>query len=135
MDAESATQSFREAAREFDPTPKLFRELMRYKDEIASLRLKGASFDTIRELLEKDNVKVSWKTVSRFYRKVIANEKRRKRSATPVKDSSPGEAQPKAKTGNESGGLASALENRRSNQLGIWSPRKRGPHITDSKNL
>ena len=67
MDADQPKkQSFREAAQAYDRTSKLFRELMRYKDEIASLRQKGASFHTIRELLQNDNVNVSWKTVSRF---------------------------------------------------------------------
>ncbi len=63
MEAEQPKkQSFREAAQEYDRTPKLFRELIKYKDDIASLRQKGASFDTISELLQKDNVRVSWKT-------------------------------------------------------------------------
>jgi hypothetical protein len=41
MEAEqSQRQSFREAAQAFDRTPKLFRQLMKYKDDIAALRQK-----------------------------------------------------------------------------------------------
>jgi hypothetical protein len=126
MEANQPTrQSFREAAQEYDRTPKLFRELMKYKDEIVALRQKGASFDTISELLQKDNVKASWKTVSRFCRKIIGSEKRRKKSA---------EANPTSISAG-SISLTAALNAQRDKESGSWPARKRGPHITDSKNL
>jgi hypothetical protein len=130
---QSQRQSFREAAQAFDRTPKLFRQLMKYKDDIAALRQKGASFDTISELLQKDDVTVSWKTVSRFCRKVIGMEKRRRKSATGIPTSEPVEK--RSKNGDETASLLSALNEQRSKVAGPWTPRKRGPHITDSKNL
>ena len=134
MEAEqSQRQSFREAAQEFDRTPKLFRQLMRYKDDIAALRQKGASFDTIRELLQKDDVRVSWKTVSRFCRKIIGTEKRRRKSGEAIPASEPVEK--RSKTGDGADSLLSALNEQRSKVVGPWTSRKRGPHITDSKNL
>jgi hypothetical protein len=134
MEAEqSQRQSFREAAQEFDRTPKLFRQLMRYKDDIAALRQKGASFGTISELLQKDDVTVSWKTVSRFCRKVIGTEKRRRKSAEAIPASEPAET--RSKTGDGAVSLLSALNEQRSKVVGPWTSRKRGPHITDSKNL
>jgi hypothetical protein len=134
MEAEQPQkQSFREAAQEFDRTPKLFRALMKYKDDIAVLRQKGASFDTISELLQKDNLRVSWKTVSRFCRKIIGTEKRRKKSAETIRASEPVEK--RSKNGDETASLLSALNEQRSKVVGPWTPRKRGPHITDSKNL
>jgi hypothetical protein len=126
-------QSFREAAQAFDRTPKLFRALMKYKDDIAALRQKGASFDTISELLQKDDVRVSWKTISRFCRKVIGTEKRRRKSAEGIPTSEPVEK--RSKNGDETVSLLSALNAQRSKVVGPWTPRKRGPHITDSKNL
>jgi hypothetical protein len=134
MEAEQPQkQSFREAAQAFDRTPKLFRALMKYKDDIAALRQKGASFDTISELLQKDNVRVSWKTISRFCRKVIGTEKRRRKSAEGIPTSEPVEK--RSKSGDETVSLLSALNDQRSKVVGPWTPRKRGPHITDSKNL
>ncbi len=134
MEAEQPKkQSFREAAQEYDRTPKLFRELIKYKDDIASLRQKGASFDTISELLQKDNVRVSWKTVSRFCRKVFSTEKRRRKSAEAIQAFEPVEN--RSKTGDGAAGLHTALNEQRSIVLGPWTPRKRGPRIADSKNL
>jgi hypothetical protein len=134
MEAEQPQrQSFREAAQEFDRTPKLFRALMKYKDDIAALRQKGASFDTISELLQKDNVMVSWKTVSRFCRKVIGTEKRRRKSGESIPASELVET--RSKTGDGAVSLLSTLKEQRSKVVGPWTPRKRGPHITDSKNL
>lgn len=126
-------QSFREAAQEYDRTPKLFRELMKYKEDIAILRQKGASFDTISELLQKDNLRVSWKTVSRFCRRILSTEKRRRKSAEGIPASEPGENGAKTEGGSVS--LLTALNEQRGKVLGPWTPRKRGPRITDSKNL
>ena len=134
MEANQPTrQSFREAAQEYDRTPKLFRELMKYKDEIVALRQKGASFDTISELLQRDNVKASWKTVSRFCRKIIGSEKRRKKSAEANPTSEPADNRSKISAGSIS--LTAALNAQRDKESGSWPARKRGPHITDSKNL
>jgi hypothetical protein len=134
MEAEQPKkQSFREAAQEYDRTPRLFRELMKYKDDIAALRQKGASFDTISELLQNDDLKVSWKTVSRFCRKVFGTEKRRRKSSEAVPASEPVEN--RSKTGDGAVGLLTSLNEQRSKVLGPWTPRKRGPRLANSKNL
>ena len=131
--AESKKQSFREAAQAYDRTSKLFRELMKYKDDIAALRQKGASFDTIRELLQNDDVRVSWKTVSRFCRKVFGTERRRRRNA-PSAQASDGAANGRQVEAGAASLLA-ALNEQRTKVLRPWTPRKRGPRIADSKNL
>jgi len=126
-------QSFREAAEAFDPASKLFRELMRYKDEILNLRHRGASFDTIRELLLNDNVNVSWKTISRFCRTVIGSDKRHKKRGVPAE--SPVSVASNSAIQNGAGGLSTALQDRRSKLPGPWVPRKRGPRVADPNNL
>ncbi len=126
-------QSFREAAQEFDRTSKLFRELMKYKDDIAALRQKGASFDTISELLQNDDVKVSWKTISRFCGKVLGTDKRRNKGAEAIPAIET--VKNRSKTGNGAVSLLTSLNEQRSKVLGPWTPRKRGPRIADSKNL
>jgi hypothetical protein len=134
MEAEQPNkQSFREAAQKYDNTPKLFQELMKYKDDIAALRQKGASFDTISELLQNDDVKVSWKTVSRFCRKVFGTEKRRRKSGPTMPGSESVENRPKTAEGAVS--LLTSVNEQSSKVLGPWAPRKRGPRIADSKNL
>lgn len=134
MDADQPKkQSFREAAQAYDRTSKLFRELMRYKDEIASLRQKGASFHTIRELLQNDNLKVSWKTVSRFCRKMFGAEKRRKKLGVPTQPTISTKSDPPGENGND--GLFASMQDQRNKSPGPWVPRKRGPRIADSKNL
>jgi len=126
-------QTFREAAQAYDRTSKLFRELMQYKDEIASLRQRGASFDTIRELLQNENVRVSWKTISRFCRKVLGSENRRRKTGIPNRPPVPKTGSPPFEDG--AGGLFATLHDQRNKSPGPWVPRKRGPRIADSKNL
>ena len=126
-------QSFREAAQAYDCTSKLFRELMKYKDDIAALRQKGASFDTIRELLQNDDVQVSWKTVSRFCRKVFSTDRRRRRNA-PIAQTPDGAANGRQVDVGAASELI-ALNEQRTKVFGPWTPRKRGPRIADSKNL
>ncbi|GEM_PF-7081250 len=131
--AQPKKQSFREAAQAYDRTSKLFRELMQYKDDIAALRQKGASFDTIRELLQNDDVQVSWKTVSRFCRKVFGTDRRRRRNA-PIAQAPDGAANGRQVKGGAAS-VFTALNEQRSKVLGPWTPRKRGPRIADSQNL
>src|SRR5207253_2654202 len=90
MDSEShntTKKPFHQAARDYDNTPNLFRRLMPFKDGIAELRQKRASFATIAEFLTDEGVIVSRQTVARFCRKFLASalrSKGRKESAEPI---------------------------------------------------
>ncbi|MGD0059310.1 MAG: hypothetical protein ABSD58_07820 [Verrucomicrobiia bacterium] len=71
-DAELAQNQFATAVRNF--TPKLsakFQKLLPFKDGIAELRRKGASYETITNILRDTNVVVSHDTVTRFCREVL----------------------------------------------------------------
>ena len=84
--AELAQNQFATAVRNF--TPKLsakFQKLLPFKDGIAELRRKGASYETIADILRNTNVTVSHDTVARFCRELLdltpAQRRRRKTSA------------------------------------------------------
>jgi hypothetical protein len=127
-----ANGSFRDAARHYDGTSKLFRQLARYGGEIAELRRKGASYDTISELLKIDGVTVSWKTVARFCHATLDSGRPRRRRVA-AKTAILTDLHPTAgETGN--GKVRAVLKERRE-AIGPWTHRKRGPRIADSKNL
>jgi len=131
-------KSFREAAQEFDGTSKLFRELSSHQDDIAELRRKGASYDTISELLKTDGVIVSWKTVARFCHALLdSNKCRKRRSVLPkrAERSAFNGTEKQTESGNGTSGLQAALQERRDKITGAWTPKKKGPRIADSKNL
>ena len=72
IDAELAQNQFATAVRNF--TPKLsakFQKLLPLKDGIAELRRRGASYETIADILCNTNVVVSHDTVARFCREVL----------------------------------------------------------------
>src|SRR5664279_6357649 len=84
--AELAQNQFATAVRNF--TPKLsakFQKLLPFKDGIAELRRKGASYETIADILRNTNVVVSHDTVTRFCHEALgltpAQRRRRKTSA------------------------------------------------------
>ena len=91
--AELAQKQFATAVRNF--TPKLsarFQKLLPFKDGIAELRRKGASYETITNILRDTNVVVSHDTVTRFCREVLGLKPRscrlRKASAKTVRQRS-----------------------------------------------
>src|SRR5277367_4479682 len=70
--ADARTQRFAEAVRNFAGVPpKRFASLLPHREGIAELRLKGASFGMIREILAMAGIEVAADTVRRFYREVI----------------------------------------------------------------
>ena len=86
--AELAQNQFATAVRNF--TPKLsakFQKLLPFKDGIAELRRKGASYETITDILRNINVAVSHDTVARFCREVldVTPRTRRPRKASVVR--------------------------------------------------
>ena len=135
MDSESnnsAKKPFHQAAREYDNTPKLFRRLLPFKDGIAELRQKRASYATIAELLTDEGIAVSRKTVTRFCRKFLAPESRSKREKDSIR---PLQQAVGTAVALENQTVSAQLEERRAKVIGPWSPRKRGPRIADAKNL
>ena len=138
MDSEShnsAKKPFHQAAREYDNTPKLFRRLLPFKDGIAELRQKGASYATIAELLSDEGITVSRKTLTRFCRKFFASELRDKRDKGPPEAIRPSPRAVEAAIASENQTVSALLDERRAKVIGPWSPRKRGPRIADAKNL
>jgi hypothetical protein len=102
------------------PAPEKYRALNEVKESIIALRERKASYETIRAMLhENAGIEVSHQTVARYCREVLEAGKAKKprRAKTPT-------TEPPA-----------------SNQTQLEAhsftgyPRKRGPHITDSKNL
>ena len=80
---------FATAVRNFTPTaPAKFQMLLPFQEGIAELRRKGASYETIADILRNLNVAVSHDTVTRFCHKVLgfapAQRRRRKRSVSTV---------------------------------------------------
>ncbi len=130
--ADAPTQRFAEAVRNFAGVPpKRFAALLPHREGIAELRLKGASFGMIRELLALAGIEVAADTVRRFYRHEIeeprASSKRgpkRDRSAAPAPLNSPAPAAA-APTAVAAQATPSPAE----------TPRTRGPRIADPRNL
>jgi hypothetical protein len=135
MDAYQPAKSFREAARDYDGASKLFRQLAGYRDEIAELRRKRASYDTISELLKIDGVNVSWKTVARFCHATLDSGRVRRRQESQKRTWPTSETDSAPSVRDASNGKAVALLKERREAVGPWTPRKRGPRIADSKNL
>jgi hypothetical protein len=85
---DDALQRFRNAATQFtrDPSPRASR-LLAVKDDIATLRKKGASFRTIGELLTQNGIAASDTCVMRFCQRELGEKPtrnaKRKSSAAP----------------------------------------------------
>jgi len=138
MDSESnnsAKKPFHQAAREYDNTPKLFRRLLPFKDGIAELRQKRASYARIAELLTDEGIIVSRTTLTRFCRRFLVSESRSKREKGPPQSIRPLQEAVGATVALENHTVSAQLEERRAKVIGPWSPRKRGPRIADAKNL
>lgn len=136
MNGEARNKTFDEAAREFEKTPATIKLLEPYKERIAELRSKGASYRFISDLLKHDNVTVSRMSVARFCYAVLKPKSGRKRNGhhasvegTHVQSS----VQPLVANCAVLHKTAPSNPNRES--IGPWTSRKRGPRIADSKNL
>jgi hypothetical protein len=130
--AEARHQRFAEAVRSFAGVPpKRFVALLPLRDGIAELRLKGASFGLIRELLAMAGIEVATDTVRRFYREVIEEPRtapkfspKRQKQAALQPPSLPSSATLQSPTGEAPVPPTSAEP-----------PRPRGPRIADPRNL
>jgi hydrogenase maturation factor len=116
-----AKARFAEAVKNYTPpAPEKYRALNEVKESIIALRERKASYEIIRVMLhENAGIEVSHQTVARYCRDVLdaAKPKKPRRPKTPPTEP-PAVAQ---------GELAAHQSN--------GYPRKRGPHIADSKNL
>jgi hypothetical protein len=130
--AEARHQRFAEAVRSFAGVPpRRFVALLPLRDGIAELRLKGASFGLIRELLAMAGIEVATDTVRRFYREVIEeprvarrSSRKLERQATPQPARLPGSATLQPLAG-DTPVPPTTTE----------APRTRGPRVADPRNL
>jgi hypothetical protein len=136
--SEETKARFAELARTYEPKfPRKFAQMMPFKTWIEELRTKRASYDTIRELLGTVNVLVSNDTVFRFCRDAIAKKSRRgrKKSTDPRPSAEKNDVSQAAEPSGHSLSITERLAEQRRRLIGPWTPRRRGPRITDPKNL
>jgi hypothetical protein len=125
-------ERFAEAVRSFAGVPpKRFAALLPLREGIAELRLKGASFGMIRELLAMADVEVATDTVRRFYREVIDEP----RSATKRSQKRGAQATPQPMSLRASTELQPSSGQIAASAALTESPRVRGPRVADARNL
>ncbi|MCG3147705.1 MAG: hypothetical protein PCFJNLEI_01146 [Verrucomicrobiae bacterium] len=111
---EVSRNDFATAVRDFTPPlPAKLRMLMPIKEGIAELRCKGASYETIADILRNIHVTVSHDTVARFCQKMlgVSPVPRRKQKRTVAQRPS------------------------RSQRIGSPQPTARGPRVADPNNV
>jgi hypothetical protein len=112
--------------------PRKLALLLPFKNQIAGLLARRASYDDIRILLEDVKIVVSKNTVYRFCRQVIGQKPVRQHNAG-AKEILPLKISPVQPPPPES--IQASLREQRKLIPGPWSRRKPGPRIADSKNL
>jgi transposase-like protein len=114
---------------------------MPYKDGIAGLRAKSASFRTIAQILKQTGVTVSHDTVARFCHAVIEQtqprQKIRPKAASARTDVIRAQTQtPQAGDAGDAPGVSALLQQRRNADATPGASGKlRGPRIADPKNV
>ena len=133
---------FDAAVRNFErKLPARFRTLMPYKDGIAGLRAKNASFRTIAQILKQTGVSVSHDTVARFCHAVVEQtqprQKSRPKSVSAATEEKRTQTQPpQASDAGHKPGVSSLLQERRNTDATTAaSGKSRGPRIADPKNV
>ena len=133
---------FDAAVRSFEKKlPARFRALMPYKEGIAGLRAKSASFRTIAQILKQTGVSVSHDTVARFCHAVIEQtpprQKSRPKAASAVTEERRAQTQkPQASDAGDKPGVSALLQQRRNvDATPGASGKSRGPRIADPKNV
>ena len=108
--------------------PRKFALLMPVKAPIKILLAKKATYEDIRLILAEENIIVSRDTIHRFCRQIIGQKPVRQRKTTTKSSKiTPIPSSPS--------NIKAALQEQRERLPGVWGRRKRGPRITDSKNL
>ena len=133
---------FDAAVRNFEKKlPARFRALMPYKEGIAGLRAKSASFRTIAQILKQTGVSVSHDTVARFCHAVIEQtqprQKSRPKTASTVTEVRRARTQiPQAGDAGDAPDVSTVLQQRRNADATTGaSGKSRGPRIADPKNV
>jgi hypothetical protein len=130
----------KEQLKGYPKLPKQQALLFPLKNEIRELRARNAAYDDIRLILEQENIVVSLNTLYRFCRDVLGEKKdsavkSRSPKAPSVSIRPATTVQPVSQP---ACGVQTALHEQsdRGGRIpGLWSRRKRGPRIADSKNL
>lgn len=133
---------FDAAVRNFErKLPARFRALMPYKDGIAGLRAKNASFRTIAQILKQTGVSVSHDTVARFCHAVIEQTQPRQKSRPKAVSATTEERRtqtqaPQTSDAGDRPGVGAQLQQRRDADASTGaSGKSRGPRIADPKNV
>lgn len=143
LDQLSSKKVFDVAVRTYErKLPGRFQALMPYKDGIADLRAKQASFRTIAQLLKQAGVSVSHDTVARFCHVVIQKTQPRKKArqmpagAPSEAKGTPTQTRPTRDAGNGHG-VSAVLQERRNADAAAVKPgtKSRGPRIADPGNI
>jgi hypothetical protein len=130
----------KEQLKGYPKLPKQQALLFPLKNEIRELRARNAAYDDIRLILEQENIVVSLNTLYRFCRDVLG-EKKDVAAKSHLPKSTPVTVQPATTVQpvpQSTDSIQTALReqmDRRERIPGLWSRRKRGPRIADSKNL
>ena len=118
-----------------------FQALMPYKEGVADLRAKNASFRTIAQLLKQAGVNVSHDTVARFCHAVVEQTQPRQKSRqkpgrTATEEGRPLPQIPQTGDAKHNHSVSAALQERRSaDATTVASGKSRGPRIADPKNV
>ena len=118
-----------------------FQALMPYKDGVADLRAKNASFRTIAQLLKQAGVNVSHDTVARFCHAVVEQTQLRQKSRQKPGRAATEKRRPLPQTpltgdAKHNHNVSATLQERRSaDAITIASGKSRGPRIADPKNV
>ena len=116
--ADSATRQFAAAVRDFTPkASERFQKLMPFKDGIAELRRKHASYVVIADILRNIDVAVSHDTVGRFCQMILGVVPARRRRRKPRLNGGP------------------RKPSNRPHTPGTASPAARGPRVADPDNI
>ena len=133
---------FDAAVRSFEKKlPARFRALMPYKEGIAGLRAKSASFRTIAQILKQTGVSVSHDTVARFCHAVIEQtqprQKSRPKAASTVTEVRRAQTPtPQKSDASDKPDISALLQQRRNADATTGaSGKSRGPRIADPKNV
>lgn len=144
--SQSSRIAFEEAVRNYvRPLPEKFQTLLPYRDGIAELRSKQASFRTVAQLLKQVGVSVSHDTIARFCHAVIEPPPRRKRNRLVI-DASATESNPEHSSASvpnivrrdDRMNVSTLLQQQRASNESISPSIKKpqsGPRIADPKNV
>lgn len=129
------------------PSPGKHQTLAPFRDQIASLRAKGASYRIITALLQSADIKVSHETVARFCRDVIGENTGRHKRRKPSRNNTrkveshalPEPMSQSLSTASSEGdsSVVKLIQQNRDDEMSptLSVPRSKGPRIADPNNV